>query len=49
MPKPTHTPLRNVRVPDDVWNAAKAAAQGRGETVSEVINAALRRYIARNS
>lgn len=42
--KPTHTPLRSVRVPDEVWEAAKAEAERRGETVSGVIVRYLRRY-----
>ena len=40
-------PIRTVRVPDEVWEAAKAKAEAEGRTVSEVILAALRRYIAR--
>lgn len=38
------TPLRNIRVPDDVWQAAKARAESEGTSVSAVIVAALRRY-----
>ena len=38
------TPLRAVRVPDDVWQAAQAEAAQRGESVSAVIVRALRRY-----
>lgn len=38
------TPLRSVRVPDDVWQAAQRRAAERGETVSAVIVRALRRY-----
>lgn len=37
-------PLRSVRIPDDIWQAAQAAAAERGESVSEVIRRALRRY-----
>lgn len=40
------TPLRNVRVPDELWDAAKSAADARGETVSAVILRALQRYVA---
>jgi antitoxin component of RelBE/YafQ-DinJ toxin-antitoxin module len=44
MPKQTHTPLRNIRVPDDVWNAAKESAERNGTNLSEVIRAFLVRY-----
>ena len=45
----THTPVRNVRVPDDLWNAAKAAAEEQGRTVTDVITAALRRFVERHN
>jgi len=45
-PKTGVTPLRNVRVSDDLWRAAMAEAAERGETVTEVIIRALRRYAA---
>ena len=38
------TPLRSIRVPDDVWSAAKAAASRKGESVSEAVVRFLRRY-----
>lgn len=38
------TPLRNVRVPEDVWQAAMARAESEGTSVSAVVVAALRRY-----
>lgn len=38
-----HTRIRGIRVPDDVWDAAKARAERDGTTVSEVV----RRYLAR--
>lgn len=41
------TPLRNVRVADDLWRAAKAKAEENGETLTDVIVRALRRYVAR--
>jgi hypothetical protein len=37
-------PIRTVRVPDEVWQAALARAAERDETVSEVIRRALVRY-----
>lgn len=43
----THTPPRAVRVPNELWAAAKATALDNQETVSEVINRELARYVAR--
>lgn len=39
------TPIRPVRVADHLWAAALAKAAERGETVSDVIRAALEAYI----
>lgn len=39
-----NTPARSVRVPDDVWAAAHAEAERRGEPLSEAILRFLRRY-----
>ena len=44
---PDGTPLRNVRVPDDLWQAAMSKALERGETLSEVIRKALEKYVQR--
>lgn len=38
-------PARSVRVPDDLWNAAKTRAEERGETVTDVLIRALKRYV----
>lgn len=43
MTRPPRKP-RSVKVEDALWNAAKAAADSRGETLSDVIREALRRY-----
>lgn len=40
------TPVRNVRVPDGLWAAAKAKAQAEGRTITDVIVAALHRYVS---
>lgn len=40
-------PLRAIRVPDELWQAALTKAQDRNESLSEVIRVALRRYVAR--
>lgn len=47
MPKGT-TPPRSVRVPEDLWQAAKACAEGKGETVTDVLVRALTNYVRRN-
>lgn len=39
------TQQRTVRMPDELWQAALALAKRRGETVSDVIRAALERYV----
>ena len=41
------TPKRNIRVAA-VWDDAAAIANARGETITSVIEAALRRYVARH-
>jgi hypothetical protein len=41
----TDNPARSVRVPDDLWAAAKAQAALRGETVTDAVIRALRRYV----
>lgn len=40
------TPLRNIRVPDGLWAAAKAKAQSEGRTITDVIVSALHRYVS---
>lgn len=44
----THTPPRSVRIPEPLWQAAKAKAAERGETVTDVIVKALERYVKRS-
>lgn len=39
------TANRNVRVEDELWEEAKAVAKLKGETLSDVIRRALRKYI----
>lgn len=46
---PAGTTLRNVRVADELWDAARAVADEQEETVSEVIRAALTEYVAAHS
>ena len=45
VPNAPRTPLRNVRVSDELWQAAQAQAAENGETVSDVVRRALEEYI----
>lgn len=47
-PNQPKTPIRGVRVPDELWEAARATAEERGETVSDVVRRALEAYVARD-
>ena len=44
VPNQPKTPARGVRVPDELWNAAKKKAAAEGETVTDVILRALEDY-----
>lgn len=48
MPRPAtgKTPNRNLRVPEQIWEAALAKARAEGRTLTEVITTYLRRYIS---
>lgn len=39
------TPLRTIRVPDDLWKAAQAKAKSEGESVTAVILQQLERWL----
>ena len=41
------TPLRNIRVEESLWRAARAKADAQGTTLTAVLVAALKRYVAR--
>ena len=45
VPNQPKTPRRSVRVPTDLWQAAKEKAKRRGETVTDVIIRALKAYV----
>lgn len=45
VPNQPATPHRTVRIPDELWQAAKRKAADRGETVTAVIIRALTRYV----
>jgi len=46
MPNQPKTPGHTVRVPDDEWIPAKELAAEEGETMTDVIRKALRKYVA---
>lgn len=39
------TPIRNIRIDDELWTAAAAAAADQGERISDVIRRALADYV----
>jgi hypothetical protein len=45
MPNSPKTPTRSIRIPDDEWQAALAATKANGETVTNVVRSALRKYV----
>ena len=47
MPNKPKTPIRTMRVSDELWESAQAAAASQGESVSDVIRKALERYVKR--
>ena len=44
---PPGTTLRNVRVPDNLWDAALARAESEGTNVSEVVRELLQQWVDR--
>lgn len=47
MPNKPATPNRVVRVPDDLWDAAQAIADERGETMSDYVRRLIREDVRR--
>lgn len=47
VPNKPKTPHRTIRVPDELWDAAKQKADERGDNLSEVIRSGLERYVKR--
>ena len=45
VPNQPKTPMRSLRVPDDLWGPAMAEAKRRGETLTDAIRRALREYV----
>jgi predicted HicB family RNase H-like nuclease len=44
-PNQPKTPTHTVRVEDELWQAALRKAQDRGETLTDVVVRALKRYL----
>lgn len=44
-PNTPGTPVRTVRIPDEMWDALRLRADERGETVTAVVLRALRQYL----
>lgn len=44
VPNQPKTPLHSFRVDDELWEAAKARAEERGETLADALRKFLRRY-----
>lgn len=47
VPNQPKTPMHSFRCPDELWEAAKATADKRGESVAEVLRKTLERYVKR--
>ena len=46
MPNQPKTPVRGIRVDDDLWHAAQEKAAAEGRTMTSVLVAYLKRYVA---
>lgn len=44
---PRGTTLRNFRADDNLWKRAKAVAEKRGDSLSDILRQALERYVKR--
>lgn len=47
-PNKPKTPLRAIRIPDDLWVAAQETAARKDEDVSKVVRRSLENYVRRN-
>jgi predicted HicB family RNase H-like nuclease len=47
LPNQPKTPNRTVRIDDELWTAARLAAEANGESVTDVVRRALQRYVRR--
>ena len=48
MPNKPKTPLRAFRIDDELWLEAVRIASARGESVSEILRDALKRYVKKH-
>lgn len=46
MPNQPKTPLRSMRIDDDLWNAVRMKTKREGRSITSVIVRALRSYVA---
>jgi len=46
MPNQPKTPVRGIRVDEDLWRAAQAKAEAEGRTLTGVLVAYLKRYVS---
>jgi hypothetical protein len=46
---PPGTTLRNIRIPDELWDAALARANNESTTVSEVVRSLLQQWVDSSS
>jgi len=49
VPNAPKTPMHSFRCNDELWEAAKATAAKRDETVADVLRKALERYVKRGA
>ncbi len=47
VPNAPKTPMHSFRCPDELWAAAKAKADEKDETLTDVLRKALERYVKR--
>ena len=45
VPNKPSTPKHGIRVPDELWQAVKRKAHDEGETITDVVIRALKRYL----
>lgn len=46
MPNQPKTPLRSMRIDDDLWNAVRVKTRREGRSITSVIVRALRNYVS---
>lgn len=48
VPNKPRTPIRSIRIADELWADAQKVAAARGEDVSAEVRSSLERYVKRN-